>query len=206
MSFNIVGSRLSKTAFTATIFFLASGASFAQQQVNLTAGPTTATLPDGFAVPMWGYSCGPAVSGSSATCAKLNPNTTGWSPVVLTVPTGQGLTINLTNNLSFTPTGSTTANAIPTSLVIVGQLRGGLGTPTYQSSPTHAPQGTTWPIAGDTTGPTFNPPAQDRKSVFSCAGTPRSSSVAIVMRTKWSHSSSVMPMPAWDDFMSNPEY
>jgi len=41
------------------------------QTVNLTAGPATATLPDGSAVPMWGYSCGAPVAG--ATCAKLNP-------------------------------------------------------------------------------------------------------------------------------------
>src|SRR5438105_14415176 len=104
-------------------------------QVNLTAGPATATLPDGSAVPMWGYSCGTIVSGSTATCSAANPavvttaaSTTapavmsGWSPVVITVPTGQDLQINLANNLSFTPTGSTTPNNIPTSLVIVGQL------------------------------------------------------------------------------------
>ncbi len=38
-------------------------------------------LPDGSAVPMWGYSCGAAVTGSTATCAKLNPAAAGWSPV-----------------------------------------------------------------------------------------------------------------------------
>src|SRR2546430_2417046 len=94
------------------------------QQGNLTAGPATATLPDGSAVPMWGYSCGTAVSGSTATCAKLNPaaGVGVWSPVVITVPTGQGLTINLTNSLTFGGGG------IPTSLAIVGQLGGGLGT------------------------------------------------------------------------------
>jgi len=55
-----------------------------------------------------------------------------WSPVVITVPTGQDLQINLTNNLSFGP------NNIPTSLVIVGQLGGGLGhTATTTSSPDH---------------------------------------------------------------------
>ena len=46
---------------------------FGQQQVNLTAGPATAILPDGTAVPMWGYSCGAAATGSTATCAALNP-------------------------------------------------------------------------------------------------------------------------------------
>ena len=55
------------------ILLCAAVAAFGQQQVNLTAGPTTATLPDGSAVPMWGYSCGTAVAGSTATCAALNP-------------------------------------------------------------------------------------------------------------------------------------
>src|SRR5258708_1558855 len=118
---------------------LTASASFAQQVVNLTAAPATATLPDGSQVPMWGYSCGLAATGSTATCAKLNPNAllatattlAGWSPVIITVPTGQALTINLTNGLSFTPTGAATANGIPTSLMIVGQSGGGLvGTPT----------------------------------------------------------------------------
>jgi len=91
---------------------------FGQQQINLTAAPTTTTLPDGTTVPMWGYSCGGVVSGSTATCAALNPASTNttpatWSPVVITVPVGQVLTINLTNALSFTPTGATTANTSP---------------------------------------------------------------------------------------------
>src|SRR5256885_7836804 len=97
---------------------------FGQQTVNLTAGPTTITLPDGTVVPMWGYSCGTVVTGGTATCALLNPlaaatTTTAatWSPVVITVPTGQSLTINLTNGLT----------SVPTSLTIVGQLGGGLG-------------------------------------------------------------------------------
>jgi hypothetical protein len=153
MRSNIFKSRPLVSGLAASVFLLASGASFAAQQVNLTAGAATATLPDGSAVPMWGYSCGTAVAGSTASCAALsplaNPATGVWSPVVITVPTGQDLTINLTNNLS-----------VPTSLVIVGQVGGGLGTPTYQSSPTHVAQGATWPIAGDTTGATFNPPAQ----------------------------------------------
>ncbi len=32
----------------------------AAAQVNLTAAPTTVTMPDGSAVPMWGYICGTA--------------------------------------------------------------------------------------------------------------------------------------------------
>src|SRR5262252_8639275 len=114
-----------KTAvLAATILLLGVSVSFGQQQINLAAGASTATLPDGSAVPMWGYSCGTVVSGSTATCAKLNPTATGWSPVVITVPTGQDLTINLTNSLSFAPLGGGTPNNIPTSLVIVGQLGG----------------------------------------------------------------------------------
>src|SRR5437763_9478268 len=100
-----------KTAVLLTAFLLlGAGRVVAQQQVNLTAGPTTTTLPDGTVVPMWGYSCGTAVTGATATCLPLNPNApaattttpAGWSPVVITVPTGQILQINLTNSLTFT--------------------------------------------------------------------------------------------------------
>src|SRR5438552_2542963 len=123
------------------------------QTVNLTAGPATATLPDGSAVPMWGYSCGAPVAG--ATCAKLNPAAPAgvWSPVVITVPPGP-LTISLTNSLTFG------ANSVPTSLVIVGQLGGGLGTTaTSMPGPDHSgAQPITWPIADPT--PTGVPPVQ----------------------------------------------
>src|ERR1700719_3342027 len=98
------------TLSVAGLLLTASG-SFAQQQVNLTAAPTTTTMPDGTVVPMWGYFCGTAVAGAAATRAAVHPaavsmGATGpstWSPVVITVPTGQTLTINLTNYLSFTP-------------------------------------------------------------------------------------------------------
>src|SRR5215468_7778234 len=121
-----------KTAVLAiSVLLLGASVSFAQQQVNLTAGPATATLPDGSAVPMWGYSCGAAVTGSTAACANLNPAAAAvagtWSPVVVMVPTGQDLVINLTNSLSFT--AGTGTNTVPTSLLIVGQVGGGLGTP-----------------------------------------------------------------------------
>src|SRR5215469_18335827 len=114
-----------------------------QQTINLTAGPATATLPDATTVPMWGYSCGTAATNPSpaATCVPLHPAATAgtWSPVVITVPyvsTGTSLTINLTNNLSFT--AGTGTNTVPTSLVIVGQLGGGLGaTATSTTSPDH---------------------------------------------------------------------
>src|SRR4029077_10925152 len=128
---NTLKSALIKSGLAASVLLLVSGVSHAQS-VNLTAGPAKAYLPDGSAVPMWGYSCG-TVAPVGATCANLNPNApaatatipAGWSPVVITVPyvsTGTSLTINLTNSLTFN------GNNIPTSLVIVGQLGGGLGT------------------------------------------------------------------------------
>jgi hypothetical protein len=158
-----------KTAMLALAgLLLTASASNAQGVINLTAGPATATLPDGNAVPMWGYTCGAVATGSTATCAALNKTTTAgvWSPVIITVPTGQSLTINLTNNLSFTPLGSTTANTVPTSIMIVGQLGGGLGgVPTTAPSPTHSSQVVTWSIVGSSTA--FTPPGQlDRVQSF----------------------------------------
>src|SRR5215468_9564664 len=140
-----------------------AAAAFGQQTINLTAGPTTTTMPDGTTVPMWGYSCGTAVTGSTATCAALNPAsaTAGrWSPVVITVPAasaGAALTINLTNNLLFTPAGTATQNGVPTSIAIVGQVGGGLGQlsqRTATTSPDHTfAQGcVTWFIANTAPG------------------------------------------------------
>src|ERR1700736_247768 len=153
-----------KTAISAVaVLLLTAGATFAQS-VNLTAAPTTATLPDGQVVPMWGYTC-TGTSVLPATCAASNPNAlTGWAPEVTTVPP-RNLTINLTNALP-TPPGATTG--IPTSLVIVGQLGGGLGDRTQRTtspSPTHSAQGTTWSTVN--TGPQFIPPTQaDRVQSF----------------------------------------
>src|SRR5215472_14268895 len=93
-----------KTALRgAAVLLVGAGVASAQQTINLSAGAATATLPDGTAVPMWGYTCGTPDSASTATCAALNPNAgTGWSPVVITVPVAASgstsLTINLTNN------------------------------------------------------------------------------------------------------------
>src|SRR5579871_6394809 len=239
-----------KAAVLLSAFLLfAAATGFGQQVVNLTAGPTTTTLPDGTTLPMWGYSCSAAASGSTATCAPLsgaNPaassaamgalggvyllnggsgysssptvtvsaptgaitgvtnvtatataivsggqiigfnvtnhgagyvsaptvtitDATGvgaiaaaapaWSPIEITVPFvsgGASLTINLTNNLSFTPAAGGTANNIPTSIVIIGQVGGGLGTSrTTTPSPNHAnAQGcVTWFIASGATPP-----------------------------------------------------
>src|SRR5437764_13573600 len=162
MRSNNYKSVLKHAGLAATVLLLASGVAFGQaQQVNLTAAPATTALPDGTVVPMWGYSCGTLATGttSTATCTALNkavaaaaaagtPLAGVWSPVVITVPTGQDLQINLTNNLAFAP------NNIPTSLVIVGQLGGGLGTPgSSTASPDHTKaQPVTCPIAGDAAG------------------------------------------------------
>ena len=174
MRFNYLKATLKTAVITATVLLL--GVGLAVAQINLTAAPTTLTLPDGSTVPMWGYSCGAAVSGATATCAALNPNApaatttpAGWSPVVVTVPyvsTGTSLTINLTNSLSFTPASATTANTVPTSLVIVGQIGGGLGVlaqRTTTASPDHskAQSTVTWPIAGASgPGVSGTPPLQ----------------------------------------------
>jgi hypothetical protein len=77
---------LIKTALrVACLLPFAAVAAFGQQQVNLTAAPTMATLPDGSVVPMWGYSCAPALAvPSTATCAALNKPAAAagmWSPV-----------------------------------------------------------------------------------------------------------------------------
>ena len=104
-----------------------------------------------------GYTSAPTVmlsgGGGTGAAATAGP---AWSPVVITVPTGAtgGLQINLTNNLVFTPqTTGATANSIPTSIMIVGQAGGGLGTVALRTTtapPDHSnAQGTyTWPIAG----------------------------------------------------------
>jgi hypothetical protein len=96
---------------------------------------------------MWGYTCGNV---AGAICQAANPGRgSGWSPVVITVPyQGSGsatsLTINLTNNLAFTAGSGT--NTVPTSLVIAGQLGGGLGSNgTKVASPFHTPGAVTWP-------------------------------------------------------------
>jgi hypothetical protein len=235
----------------AAILLLSAGTSFGQQQINLTAGPTATTLPDGTTVPMWGYSCGaPVVVGgaaSTASCAALNPYAAGgslggvivtnggsgyttapsvtiaapttgtqamavanisngkvvsitltnvgtgytypplvtigaptsgtaasaaaqpaWSPVQITIPTGQPLQINLTNNLLFAPP-SGPANAIPTSIVIIGQVGGGLGQLNQRTTTTTPPDHSsaqsdvTWFIAH--TGAQGTPPNQSNRVV-----------------------------------------
>ena len=147
-----------------TICILLLGASWAvaQQTVNLTAAPSSVALPDGSSVPMWGYTCGATAGG--AGCAKLNPAAAGWSPVVITVTTGQNLIINLTNNLTFS------GASIPTSLTIVGQLGGGLGkSATTTPSPAHPVQTLTWPASSSNPGDGANTPPPQGPRVQSFA-------------------------------------
>src|SRR5215472_8823041 len=129
---------LKNAALLLAILPFAAAAAFGQQTINLTAGPTTTTMPDGTTVPMWGYTCGAAVTGSTATCAALNPHAAGWSPVVITVPYNTAgatsLQITLTNALTFTP-ASGPVNNIPTSIMILGQVGGGLGTVSASCGP-----------------------------------------------------------------------
>src|ERR1700726_4088921 len=100
MRMNNINAILKAATLSVAVLVLTASASFAQQQVNLTAAPTTTTLPDGTVVPMWGYFCGTAVTTNTsptATCAASNPASVStvtttpstWSPVVITVPTGQ---------------------------------------------------------------------------------------------------------------------
>ena len=161
MRIDFLKTMIQKAAWGAAVLLLGAGAATAQQQISLTAAPTTATLPDGSIVPMWGYFCGAPVTTNVApvaTCAAANLNAgSSWSPVIITVPAGQGLQINLTNNLPANGTG------VPTSLMIVGQLGGGLGSPaTYASSPDHANQAVTWSTV-NAAGGVFTPPAQGQR-------------------------------------------
>ena len=138
------------SAFAALMVLLISVGA-AQAQVALNAKPAMAVLSDGQSVPMWGLFCG-APTATLPTCATLNAHAAAgsWQPPIITVQAGSNLTITLTNSLK-----------VPTSLIIVGQLGGGLGNaPTRTPSPAHAPQTVTWPIGGDGSGPLFTPPAQ----------------------------------------------
>jgi hypothetical protein len=125
-------------------------------QVTLTAQRTTVALPDGQVVPMWGLFCSAATAPVTCTAVNGQPQSaTSWQPPLITVPAGT-LTISLANQLP-----------VPTSIVIVGQIGGGLGTVRTTdpaSNFPHATQTAQWPIAGSNPpaagDPTFNPPDQ----------------------------------------------
>jgi hypothetical protein len=159
---------LKSVGFVTAALLLGTNLSIAQS-VNLTAGSGAVSLPDGQSVPMWGYTC---TGATNATCTAANPNATGtmWSPVVITTTPGT-LTINLQNNLPA---------AVPTSLVVVGQLGGGLGAPpTRTPSPTHGQQSTTWPIANAPDTSYLPPPQLNRVQSFATEVLPGSNPTAL---------------------------
>ena len=131
---------LIRAAFGASLVLLAGLAGAATVSVNLTAARMNATMPDGASVPMWGYCTTPAAGSCSGP----------WAPgPTITAAAGDTLSIKLTNSLP-----------VPTSLVILGQLGGGLGTPVKVPGPAHAGQAqTTWPGNG-AASLAFTPPAQ----------------------------------------------
>jgi hypothetical protein len=151
----------------ATALLLTAGLAAAQSVVNLTAAPQSTLLSDGNSVPMWGWTCGTGTAAAvGATCTALTytngaltPQAGGatWQPPLIVVPyvaAGTSLTINLTNALP-----------VETSLVILGQSGGGLGTPVREAGPrtdgAHAGQTTTtWTIV---TPGSFKPPTQGER-------------------------------------------
>src|ERR1700692_211030 len=157
----------STAVLATTVLLLTAGMSSAQSVVNLTASPQSTTLPDGNSVPMWGWTCGTGTAAAvGATCTALTYTNgvltaqsggTTWQPPLIVVPyvgAGTSLTINLTNSLP-----------VETSLVILGQSGGGLGTPVRESGPrtdgANAGQtATTWTIVNPGS---FTPPTQGER-------------------------------------------
>jgi hypothetical protein len=143
-----------------------------------------------------GYTAAPTVSIAAPTSGTTATATSGlaWSPIVITVPTGAagGLQINLTNNLYsslLTGTGSTPVNPIPTSIMIVGQVGGGLGVLAQRTTtppPDHSKaQGTyTWVTAnlpGNGTPPVQGPRVQSfgTEAAASLAGSTTATATAV---------------------------
>src|ERR1700736_4418702 len=108
---------------------------------------TTAGTSDPINIPAWSATAGGTTTDGTVVWSNLvHSYSAAWAPPVITVPSGTAtFTINLTNSLP---------SPVPTSLVIVGQLGGGLGnTATTTTSPNHAnAQPVTWPIAGNSPG------------------------------------------------------
>jgi hypothetical protein len=143
-------------------------------QVAATAGTSDVAAPAAWNATVGGTTTDSGVTWTNfGTLAQYQAGSSAtWAPPVITVPAGSSLSITLVNNLSF-PVGSLTpTTSVPTSLVIVGQLGGGLGTSTAKfpvdsfgrdSSGKLPPQGTTWPGTLGTTNPgdpAFQGPAQ----------------------------------------------
>src|SRR5580700_5344500 len=174
---------LSTAILAGSALLLSAGIASAQTvyTVNLTAARQTTVLPDGNTVPMWGWTCGgvtgnpvttAATTGSTCTALTYNTTTgvlnaqtniTTWQPPLIVVPyalagtpaVGPTLIINLTNTLP-----------VETSLMIIGQAGGGLGTPVREAGPrtdgAHAGQtATTWTTVVPAT---FTPPTQGERA------------------------------------------
>ena len=118
-------------------------AAYGQQQVNLTAAPTTASMPDGTVVPMWGYVCGTSSNvDSSATATAsvdLSADSTLGQVTGLTVvlgglgyPSAPLVTISGggTPTTTATATATINANGVVTGFTITNPGAG------YTSAPT----------------------------------------------------------------------
>jgi FtsP/CotA-like multicopper oxidase with cupredoxin domain len=126
--------------------------------VNLTAQRMSATLPDGNTALMWGF-CTPDTGSniSGDPCPKPIVGTWAPGPTIIVKTGSPSLTINLTNSL---PT--------PTSIVVLGQLGGGLGKPNKVPGPLHSKQlSTTWPSVVHAT--CSNAPANSCTSNSDCS-------------------------------------
>ncbi|MDP9044650.1 MAG: choice-of-anchor D domain-containing protein [Pseudomonadota bacterium] len=136
----------------------AAGFASATTTVNLTAQRAAASLPDGKSVPMWQF-CGGldssqtnagSTTGGACTNAIAPAPVPLWAPgPTITVPVGDTLKINLSNTLP-----------VPTSIVVLGQLGGGLGNGTRMNSPVHSGQSVTTFPGNSAASPTFTPPLQ----------------------------------------------
>jgi len=95
-----------KTFLPLVLLAIMTGISFSAT-FNLTADVTTKTMPDGAIIPMWGFSLVSYDIGSGPVSVNGPVQIPGPE---LTIPPGQDLVINLTNNLP-----------VPVSIVIPGQ-------------------------------------------------------------------------------------
>jgi hypothetical protein len=157
-----------KAAILAMTVLLATAGVSSAQSVNLTASPQTTATPDGNVIPMWGWTCGAVTQGTTAgtTCTALTYTTTAgtvaatpqaqsaavttgfaagggaWQPPLIVVPytsSGGVSTTNLTINLE---------NALPvqTSIMILGQVGGGLGAASTTAPGGSGPGGLAGPV------------------------------------------------------------
>lgn len=151
--------RISMRARLVLALLLSTGvaASHAATTVNLTVQRATAVMANGTKVPMWQF-CGSTAANADATPSAgtaAGPGTSctgGWAPgPTITVPAGDALTINLSNTLN-----------VPTSVVVLGQLGGGLGLGSNRmASPPHGGQQySTFPSNSGPVDVPFKPPAQ----------------------------------------------